>query len=265
MTEMKDNNHTNENYLNIGELANLFQINEQTLRYYDKIGLLKPFTKGENGYRKYKMDQIYTLATIRYLRNLDYPIQDIKYYLSMMGYEDRLSNLTEQYQLLTERIFRLQNIQKAIQRKTDFVKEKLKDIDLSKIFIIEEDRRRYMLLGKEKSIYLNNLFYSYITMVEYKNDKKTFLMYIKNLDDFYHDNPKTINKNSIYDIEKGMFLTGYHVGSYEKVPLRANQIREEGKKQNLKMENYFITTNIIDQFIESDREKYVTEIQIPIL
>ncbi|MDL2310959.1 MerR family transcriptional regulator, partial [Peptostreptococcaceae bacterium OttesenSCG-928-C18] len=97
MTEMRGDIIAEENLLNIGELSDLFNLNEQTLRYYNKVGLLLPFTKGENGYRKYKIEQIYTLATIRYLRNLDYSIDDIKNYLGMMEYEDRISNLTEQY------------------------------------------------------------------------------------------------------------------------------------------------------------------------
>ncbi|WP_100065869.1 MerR family transcriptional regulator [Miniphocaeibacter massiliensis] len=253
-----------ENLLNIGELANLFNINEQTLRYYNKVGLLVPFKKGENGYRKYKIEQIYTLATIRYLRNLDYSIDDIKNYLDMMEYESRISNLTEQYKLLTEKIFRLQNIQKAIQRKTSFVEEKLKGINLEDITVVENERRSYMLLGKEKSIYVNNLFYRYITMVEYRKDKKTFLMYMKDFDEFYHENPGILNKDLVNFVEKGKFLTGYHIGDYEGITLTAERIRKEGEKRNILLEDYFITTNIIDQFIESNRDKYITEIQIPL-
>ncbi len=37
----------------IGELAKLFNISTDTLRYYDKIGLLKPKYDKDNGYRYY--------------------------------------------------------------------------------------------------------------------------------------------------------------------------------------------------------------------
>ena len=39
--------------LSIGEVARLFNISKDTLRYYDKIGILKPEVNKENGYRFY--------------------------------------------------------------------------------------------------------------------------------------------------------------------------------------------------------------------
>ena len=35
--------------LSIGEVARLFNISKDTLRYYDKIGILKPEVNKENG------------------------------------------------------------------------------------------------------------------------------------------------------------------------------------------------------------------------
>ena len=53
-------------YLKVHEIAELFGLNVQTLHYYDKVGILKPnYRDPNNGYRKYKFDQIYQLASIR--------------------------------------------------------------------------------------------------------------------------------------------------------------------------------------------------------
>lgn len=245
-------------------MANLFNLNEQTLRYYNRVGLLIPYKKDKNGYRKYKIEQVYALATIRYLRNLDYSIDDIKNYLGIMGYENRITSLTEQHKLLTEKISRLENIQKAINRKTKFVEEKIKTIDLEKNAIVKCGKRKFMLLGKEKKIYLNNLFYRYITMVEYKKNKKTFLMYMDDEDELCNESKGMFNENIIKEIPAGYFFTGYHAGKHEGVTISADRIRRIGEKDGLELEDYFITTNIIDQFIESDSNKYLTEIQIPI-
>lgn len=70
-------------YLTVGEMGQMFGLNVQTLHYYDKIGLFCPQMRNpETGRRKYKFDQIYQLATIRYLRKLGYPLEDVRVYLN---------------------------------------------------------------------------------------------------------------------------------------------------------------------------------------
>ena len=67
----------NKEYLNVNELATLFGLKVQTLHYYDKIGILKPsYRDPNNGYRKYRFDQTYKLASIRYMRKLGYSIEE---------------------------------------------------------------------------------------------------------------------------------------------------------------------------------------------
>ena len=70
-----------KDYFTIGELANLFAIDVQTLRYYDSIGLLVPSHRdAHNGYRLYKFDQIYQVASIRYLKRIGYSLNQIRQY-----------------------------------------------------------------------------------------------------------------------------------------------------------------------------------------
>ena len=52
-----------------------FGLNVQTLHYYDKVGVFKPSDRDPgNRYRKYRFDQIYELASIRYMRKLGYSV-----------------------------------------------------------------------------------------------------------------------------------------------------------------------------------------------
>ena len=53
-------------FLTIGELANIFNMDVQLLRHYDAKGLLVPQVRNsENNRRFYHFDQVYPLATIR--------------------------------------------------------------------------------------------------------------------------------------------------------------------------------------------------------
>ena len=66
---------------NIGEIARLFSLHPDTLRYYEEKGLLHP-ARGENGYRTYGIQDICTLNVVRSLRELGMPVERIGAYLS---------------------------------------------------------------------------------------------------------------------------------------------------------------------------------------
>ncbi|BFL22225.1 hypothetical protein K300107B2_20020 [Mediterraneibacter gnavus] len=43
--------------LTTAQFAKLHEVNKRTLHYYDEIGLFRPLTKAENGYRYYDISQ----------------------------------------------------------------------------------------------------------------------------------------------------------------------------------------------------------------
>ena len=77
-------------YFKIGEISKLYQISVDTLRYYEELGLLTP-KRGENGYRLYRLNDIWRLNVIRDLRGLGFPMERIREYLN-----DRSIHTTEQ-------------------------------------------------------------------------------------------------------------------------------------------------------------------------
>ncbi|PAB59058.1 MerR family transcriptional regulator [Anaeromicrobium sediminis] len=65
-------------YYLIGEVASIFNISTDTLRYYDKIGLLKPRKNEENNYRYYSREQFDLIYMILLLKGLDVSLEGIK-------------------------------------------------------------------------------------------------------------------------------------------------------------------------------------------
>jgi Cd(II)/Pb(II)-responsive transcriptional regulator len=63
--------------LKIGELATHCGVALETIRYYEKIGLLPLPHRAANGYRVYGTAHIEQLAFIRHCRALDMPLSDI--------------------------------------------------------------------------------------------------------------------------------------------------------------------------------------------
>ena len=59
--------HNMQDIISITEMAKLRKITTETLRHYDRIGLLAP---AYTGYRYYSITQYEKLGTIRELKNL---------------------------------------------------------------------------------------------------------------------------------------------------------------------------------------------------
>lgn len=66
------------NELTIGNLAKQVGLPTKTIRFYETEGLISSAGRSENGYRKYPETVIDELKVIKYSRDLDLPIDEIK-------------------------------------------------------------------------------------------------------------------------------------------------------------------------------------------
>ena len=70
--------------MRIGELAQATGVDLETVRYYEKIGLLPAPARASNGYRDYGRPHLERLAFIRHCRALDIPLAEIKQLLNLL-------------------------------------------------------------------------------------------------------------------------------------------------------------------------------------
>ena len=70
--------------LRISERAAAVGVDSETIRYYEKTGLLPPPARSDNGYRAYGQAHVQRLAFIRHCRSLDIPLADIQQLLVLM-------------------------------------------------------------------------------------------------------------------------------------------------------------------------------------
>ena len=63
--------------LTIGEFSRLSHVSPRMLRHYDALGLLRPETVGENGYRYYRQEQLAVLIRIQWLGGYGFPLHEI--------------------------------------------------------------------------------------------------------------------------------------------------------------------------------------------
>ena len=65
----------------VQELAKLSGVTPRALRWYDRIGLLKPARTAESGYRYYGPDEVDRLQEILFCRELGMELKEIGAYL----------------------------------------------------------------------------------------------------------------------------------------------------------------------------------------
>ena len=242
-----------KDYFTIGELSELFRINTQTLRYYDSIGLFSPLRRDEEtGYRYYQFNQLYELASIRYLRKLGYSIRDIDTYMKTKQIEAVLRKLKEQSKILHNKWDELIEIDNIIQRKIRFIEEELPLVQFEHYEVRSYPKRCYLPIGSEEALYGSDVFYFHPTIAFYRGDQKYFGAYLQGME----------VKNQEY-IQAGDYLCAYHKGLYDKIEETIEKMRSA--RPELKLDDLTINFNIIDQFVEKDVSDYVTLVQIRIL
>jgi len=100
-------------YYKITEVARLYGLCTDTLRYYEEQGLLHPH-RSEAGYRLYSIDDICNLNVIRALRELDMPVEHMRRYFEGRTVASTLDMLDEQDAAIRARIAALRDARAAV-------------------------------------------------------------------------------------------------------------------------------------------------------
>lgn len=95
--------------MTVKDVARLTGVSVRTLQYYDSLGLLKPQSRTESGYRIYDGESLDRLKDILLFRELDFSLSEIKRILDNPGF-DRTEALEKQIALLTLKRDRLDRL-----------------------------------------------------------------------------------------------------------------------------------------------------------
>lgn len=71
----------------VKQLAELAGVSRRTLHYYHQIGLLKPSSHAENGYRQYRQTELLRLQQILFYKELGLELKDIQAILDQPGFD----------------------------------------------------------------------------------------------------------------------------------------------------------------------------------
>lgn len=95
--------------MTVNDVSKLTGVSVRTLQYYDSIGLLKPSSYTESGYRLYDDASLERLQQILLFKELEFPLKEIKTIIDAPDF-DRNKALEQQIELLTMRKEHLENL-----------------------------------------------------------------------------------------------------------------------------------------------------------
>lgn len=106
--------------MRIGELAERAGVDVQTIRYYEKEGLMAEPYRTESGYRQYRPEHLDTLNFIRHCRSLDMSLAEVHTLLGFREHPDRACADVDQLiakhiDQLHQRIAQMQQLEQQLQ------------------------------------------------------------------------------------------------------------------------------------------------------
>lgn len=264
----------------IGEIARLFHVSISTLRHYDKLGLVSPeCVDPQTGYRYYSTRQFERLNTIRYLRELDVPLERIQGFIENRKIDGMRSMLQQQRDEVIRRQEELARVQRKIENRLAQI-DKATHVEMDHMAIERVPARRIALLRKSFAVDQALDLEIHIRELE-KNEKRTAIflgkvgiglskeslearrfhpyevMFIV-LDD------EDSYEGDVVVLPEETCAVVWYQGSHERAPhyyemlldfIRENQWHVVGFSKEITMVDYGLT---------NDETEFVTEIQIPI-
>lgn len=117
--------------MNIKKVSEQLEITPDTIRYYERIGLVPPINRDKNGVRNFTDIDIQRLDFIKCMRNAGLSIESLHEYMHLYSLNDdrtipaRKKILEEEAEKLDERIANLRETRAYLQHKIDIYESKL--------------------------------------------------------------------------------------------------------------------------------------------
>lgn len=265
-----------------GEFAGLAGVSKDTLFHYDRIGLLKPETVEENGYRYYSLAQVDVCDVIRVLKELGMPLAEIREYLEERTVPSLLDLFEKEEKVLLERICHLERSRSWLLHKKETLEQTLK-LDFGKIAVEEQKGKYYIsrtVNTADEAVWVkkagelladceaNGIRSSYgfgyrikMRMAEKaavaQQEGKTEPLRYDTVYLLLDEKPETL---SYRERKAGDYVVLYHVGDWRRIGLAYGRLLTYAKERGLILGEHCFEDAVIDGLTEKDPENYVTRI-----
>lgn len=238
-------------YYSIGEVSKIFGVSIDTLRYYDKIGLIKPRVNPCNKYRYYEISHLYLLSVILEARYSEISIKNISDFIKSEDLNIYYDFFDKQEKDIDDKIDNLKKIKESVKRskeKITEIKEFKNNYDIENLIEIEGKKLFFKINIKDlitkahcrrfsNILYIGNVKAEYYLLYQLNEERNSIeiqsgYMYIENCE----DNKKFLklvrtNKEIILEDyrQEGSFVCSKFLGDAEDIAKYVTLIRDNKK------------------------------------
>ncbi|NMI03589.1 MerR family transcriptional regulator [Paenibacillus sp. SZ31] len=264
-------------HLSSGQFAKLMGVSKDTLFHYDRLGILSPEIKADNGYRYYSMNQMDVFKVITILKELDMPLKEIRVYLDRRSPEELITLLEKEEQLLDVKIEKLNKMKKVISEKKQITASALKinpayiglkDMSQEALVITEadpytNDESFYeSMLKHDKYLDIHNLDASHT--VGWMRDTKAVLANEAFNYDYLYTRISKDSTDANFIKENGTYLIAYHTDGYSSVEKTYDRMLKHCEREGLKLLGFFYEDVLLDDLSVRGYEQYTIKISVRI-
>lgn len=260
-------------YYKIGEISKLYGIGTDALRYYEKLGILKP-KRDLNGYRMYNIGDISTLNILRDLRSIGFSLQEIKEHLADFNLSKTLALFEKEINYIDYKTQELQALKKQLLERVKEIEDHKTEIN-SKLPIIKKMEERKILKLSE-NVYRDEDLDFIIKKLQKEHEQQIYIigngkigatMPLQNILEGKYGKFTSVffvTHQASYDqtIKQGRYLSLVVKGSYKQMPLAWENFFNFMEKEGLKAAGDPMELYIIDNHASDDEEEFVTELQV---
>lgn len=262
----------------IGELSNLFNISVDSIRYYEKMGLITPVRNPDNGYREYTMDDFETIVIIRELLGLGFHMEQISEFIKGRNIGSTLSIMDTEIDIINKSIMELNAKKQSIINRMNMVKSALKlplDGKVYKHYIDE----RHVIMVSEENLPDYQVDYSVVRfMKEYHKDINLIGYCDCYTLDIEHSNPMSdyyrtknvffmsddITSFSNHKLERGDYLSLSYQGNLKNTKKYMPKLFKYAEERGLTVKGSPIEICRIDNYETLNEEEFIIEIQMAV-
>ncbi len=259
-----------EKYFKIGQIAKLYHIGVDSLRYYEEIGIISP-KRAESGYRLYSVNDIWRLNVIRDLRELGFSMTRIKQYLDYHSTESTLALLQEEQDAIQAKMQTLMQLQANVHHRMQTIRA-AQQRPLGKILLEEHPVRRYFSIPQgysdehEMDVLIKQLvnidpehFY-----VIGNNQIGTAISLQEAVEHnvLKYQSVFLIDENGDACLPAGRYLSLRYQGAYTQCLERINQLLDYAHEHELNPLGKILEILWIDNHTTSDVQEQITELQL---
>lgn len=259
-----------EKYFKIGEISQLYNIGVDSLRYYEKLGLIVP-KRAESGYRLYSVNDIWRLNVIRDLRDLGFGMEQIKEYLDKHTVDSTLNLLEEEQRAIEKKMQALKQLQENVEQRLETIRKAqskpleqitLQNYGARRCFFTEEgysdEHEMDVLIKRLLNIDKQHFYVIGNNQIGTAIPRKVF----ETSGMLIYKTAFIIDKAGNASLPAGKYLSVSYQGNYQKSKEWAQKLLEYAKINEMKPIGDFLEILWIDIHTTADEEEQITELQI---